>query len=173
MKAPTAWLAVVSATWMLAGCNGFGPQTDGPGPRSSPIAGTAEGEGMYTIQLKAFGYPLQHRVVAQQFKQRTEADTGWGGLFLHPDEDMTLLCWGRYARIQDAQGNLRKAKRYKAPNGANIYAMAIVVAMPGRDVGPSQWKLESAPGLYSVLVAVFYDVPEAKYVGRKKFAVDP
>ena len=158
MRSSPVWLAAATAALVLVGCNG--------------ATSTQTADGHYTIQLKAFGSPLKHRLVAEQFKQHTEKDTGWKGLFAYPEKDKTQLCWGRYSRIEDAQKNLRKAKRYKAHNDKTVYAMALVIAMPGQDVGPPEWKLQGAKGLYSVLVAVFYDVPDQDYIGRERFAVE-
>ena len=156
-------LAAAAAS-VLAGC-----KHTGIWPGATGL--TAQHGDEYTILLYMLNDPTSHVKDAELYRREAEKDTGWKGLFVTSKADHSELCWGRYPTIEAAQKNLKKAKAYVAPAGMKIFAQAMVVPLPGEDVGPPEWKLENAPGFYSVLVAVFYDVPDANYVGRKDFAV--
>jgi len=53
-----------------------------------------------------------------------------------------------------------------------VFARAMVVPLPGKDVGPAEFNLTAAKGSMTVLVAVFRDVPEKKLFRRRGRAVD-
>ena len=171
----------------LTGCNGSEP-TNGSGPsiaspsQSSPSesggflsaltgGGNQHEDARYTILLFADDNPT-HVSTVKRYKQATEQDTGWEGLYVLHKQGRSELYWGKYETVEDARENLQEAKDYVPPIGVPIYQKAVVVPLPGKSFGPPEWNLENADGTYSVLVARFYDVPEADYVGRKQFAVD-
>jgi len=129
-------------------------------------------EGAYSILLHVLSSPDTHVQDAQRYKALTENDAGWKGLFIVPKVDHTELYWGRYATHKDARKNLEKAKAYVTGAGIKVYARSMIVPLPGKDVGPPEWNLLNAPGAYTVVVAVFYDVPEADYYGRRENAVE-
>ena len=52
-----------------------------------------------------------------------------------------------------------------------LFNKAMVVPLPEKDVGPPEWDLKNARGVYSLLVAIFNNDPEKHYYGRKKIAV--
>ncbi|HUT00891.1 MAG TPA: hypothetical protein VM031_00440 [Phycisphaerae bacterium] len=148
---------------LLAGL--FGP---------SPSSGGAK-DGNYTILLSVCRGPGSHVKQAKYYKEATERHAGWKHLFIVHREHHSLLYWGKYKTMKDAQPNLKKAKVYRTPAKLPVYAKAILVPIPGKeDPGPAEWKLTNTPPeyVYSVLVAEFYDVVEAGYMGRRKFAVD-
>ncbi len=128
-------------------------------------------EGGYTILLTTLKGPA-HDARAKKYKRKTQEDTGWNDLYIVHKSGHSELYWGRYRTIKDAQPNLEKAKKYKTPYGGQIYAQALVVPVPGEDIGPPEWNLRNARGTYSLLVAIFQDDPERNYVGRKRFAVE-
>ena len=128
--------------------------------------------GQYTVLLYAFSDPGGHAAEAERYKRQTEKNTHWQGLFVVSEAGHSRLCWGRYVTVEAAEKNLRRAKAYVAPAGVQVYFQALVVPLPSGQVGPPEWNLQNAPGVYSVLVAVFYDVPRDEYVGRKEFAVE-
>jgi hypothetical protein len=143
------------------------------GPKHDTSGGAKEGN--FTILLFICrGAGMSHIEEAKLYKANTEKFAGWEHLFIVHKEDHSLLFWGRYASIKDAQPNLKKAKEYLAPAKIKVYTKAIVVPLPGKeDVGPPEWNLDNTDPnyAYTVLVAEFHDVPEQDYVGRRDFAV--
>jgi hypothetical protein len=142
------------------------------GPKHDTSGGAKEGN--FTILLFICrGAGMSHIEEAKLYKANTEKYAGWEHLFIVHKEDHSLLFWGRYASIKDAQPNLKKAKGYLTPAKIKVYK-AIVVPMPGKeDAGPPEWNLDNTDPnyAYTVLVAEFHDVPEDDYVGRRDFAV--
>ena len=132
-------------------------------------------EGNFTILLYICrGDGMPHTEQAKLYKANTEKYAKWDNLFIVHKEDHSLLFWGKYARLDDAQPNLKKAKEYLTPAKIKVYAKAIIVPLPGKeDVGPPEWNLDNTDPnyAYTVLVAEFHDVPEEDYVGRRDFAV--
>jgi len=154
-------MAVLGA-WQLAGCDGFEM------PRPEPLSQDDEA---YTILLWVLSDPQTHPTDARQFKQAIERQTGWKNIFIVNKTDHSTLYWGRYRTPKDAQANLKLAKSYRTSAGIPLFAKSIIIPLPGKQIGPGEWNLANATGKYTVIVAVFYNVPEADYVGRKRFAV--
>jgi hypothetical protein len=67
---------------------------------------------------------------------------------------------------------LKTAKAYRAQNGEAMFLRAMVVVIPGKDVGPEELNLRSKSGPLHLVIATFADDPARNYVGRKKFAVE-
>ena len=167
-----------------AGLFGGSAEAQPPKPSRSPglfdglftrsASGDAE-DGTYTILLAICRGPGSHIEQAKYYKKATEKHAGWKNLLVLHKENHSLLYWGRYRTVADAQPNLKKAKAYLTPAKIKVYSKAIVVPMPGTEnPGPSEWDLAKTSDKYryTVLRAAFYDVPEADYVGRRQFAVD-
>jgi len=131
-------------------------------------------EGTYTILLAVCRSPAGHVNQAKHYKFYTEKHAGWKHMFILHKENHSLLYWGKYKTTKAAQPNLKKAKAYKTPTGIKVYSKAIVVPVPGKQVGPPEWRLTDTPSKYvfTILRATFHDVPEADYIGRRQFAVD-
>ena len=127
-------------------------------------------DGGHTILLKLVSGE-DHVAEAKTYKARAELETKWKDIFLVHKSGQSQVCWGMYRSVSAAQKNLKKAKAYRTSDGAAVFAGAILIPVLGKHVGPPEWDLAGAPGKHSLLVAAFYDVPEEKYVGRKKFAV--
>ncbi|MGC9454805.1 MAG: hypothetical protein ACP5HU_08055 [Phycisphaerae bacterium] len=125
----------------------------------------------YTILLRTFRGP-DHVNQSRQWKDRTSRDTGWSDLYVVHRDDHSLLHRGRYPTIEAAQDELQQSKQFDPGTGIRPYTQAIVVPLPGEQVGPPEWHLSKMQGEWTVKVAIFYDVPEQDYVGRKQFAVD-
>jgi hypothetical protein len=144
-------------------------------PKPKPDTSGGAKDGNFTILLYLCrGDGMPHTEQAKLYKANTEKYAGWENLFIVHKEDHSLLFWGKYARLDDAQPNLKKAKEYLTPAKIKVYAKAIVVPLPGKeDVGPPEWNLDNTDPnyVYTVLVAEFHDVPEQDYVGRRDFAV--
>lgn len=146
------------------------------------IAGCQPGEGLnlggyssedeYTLMLMTLT-GSNHVELADFYLQRTKEYTHWNDLYVVNKDDSSVLYWGRYRTREDAMKNLRTAKEYVAPaSKQNIFRMATVVPLPGKDVGPAEWNLKNAEGEHTVLVAVFQDLPPQNYFGRKTRAVE-
>jgi hypothetical protein len=162
------WCAATTlAMAILAGCD---PISLAP---SGPVGGTAYGDEEWTILLMTFWGPT-HIELSEQFTRNTETRTGWKNLRTIHKEGTSEMQWGRYRSVKEAQGDLKRAHQFKAPaSGELLYAKAMVIPLPGARVGPPEWDLAmTKTGDISVQVAVFFDVPEQNYVGRKRFAVE-
>ena len=175
MKAPRRIFlpAILMVALALFGCQNT--SSDGSGstmvnPFRTPAA-SKKAQNRYTVMLRLFSDPTYHKQQADHYKAQTERFTRWSNLFVLGEEDKSRLCWGRYRTAEEAQENLKTAQTYVTPLGAKIYAAAVIIRMPAEDIGPPEWKLKNAPGVYTVLVAVFYDMPEAKYFTSSADAV--
>ncbi len=162
---------------ITAGCQTR--QTDQAGKTAllwQPFAsrGDSSENGRFSILLYILSDATNHAYEAQRYKRNTEKDAGWQGLFVVSKVDHSELYWGQYASPEDAAENLAKAKAYVAPAGIKLYAKALIVPLPESKVGPGppEWDLNKVQGEYTVVVAVFYNVPEADYHRRKEDAVD-
>lgn len=165
-------LIVVLACLVGAGCNG---DLAGSFPRlGSGGAGPAQllaDEDAVTILLYIFRDPATHVQNAKYYREMVIKDTGWKGLVVMHKADHSTLLWGRYASVDGAQDNLAKARAYRPPSDQPLFAQAIVVPYPCKDIGPPELNLKNAKAAYSLLVAVFKNDPERKYVGRRQRAV--
>ena len=179
------WLAAAAAAAVLtAGC---GQQPDWPGwtgrgrsePGDSPApAGAgrnagADAEGnSFAILLSVFRDPATHVEDAKLYQEKLEKEAKWKDLFIIHKAGHSELYWGRYLTPAEARKNLMTAKAHTTPAGTKPFARAMVMPLPGEDIGPPDWNLKNARGAYTYLVAVFKDDPERRYIGRKKFAVN-
>ena len=178
------WLAAAVAL-LVAGCQQMPDWPDWSGRRGAaatpqPASGgaaagggdaSAPEEGSFAILLTVFRDPVTHVKDAKFYKQRLETKAKWKRIFIIHKAGHSELYWGRYPTITAAQKNLAAAKAFRPPSGAVLFAQAIIVPLAGPDIGPPQFNLKNAKGAYSLLVAVFKNVPERKYYGRKKRAV--
>ena len=142
--------------------------------KGKDTSGGAE-DGAFTILLTICNSPSGHAEQAKYYKQATEKHAGWKYLFVVHKEDHSELYWGKYKTREDAEPNLKKAREYTTPANVQVFATAVVMPVPGKDdIGPPEWRLDTTPDkyVYTVMLAEFYDVPQANYVGRRKFAVE-
>jgi hypothetical protein len=158
--------AALGAVLAAAGCDNTGPSAWRGGPGAA-----SDSDELYTIALLAFTGPTRFED-SQRFKTLTEQQAGWSGLRVIHKENVSELYWGQYRSPRQAEADLKRAKTFKTTAGYLPYVTAIIIPMPGYDPGPPEWNVKNSKGVYSVVIATFYDVPEANYVGRKKFAVD-
>jgi hypothetical protein len=121
---------------------------------------------VYSIRLIVITSP-DHVQWAQTFKEHTERETGWMGLYVLVKGDFSELYWGKYPSREAAEGDLRRAKSFRTRVGIQAFPAADIVPIPGTDIGPPEMNLANAKGVYTVLIATFHDVPE-----RRRFAVD-
>ncbi len=127
-------------------------------------------DGGYTILLKVVSGE-NHIAGAENLKGLTEQETKWKGIFVVHKSGQSQVCWGTYQSVSASQKNLKKAKAFRTSDGAAFFTGAMVIPIPGKHIGPPEWDLTSAVGKHTLLVAAFHDVPEKKYVGRRRFAV--
>jgi len=152
---------------MLAGCNGWSD------PWSAKPPSPSKDDAAVTIVLyRAFG--PNHVETINYVESETLRRTGWKGLQVVHEENSSVLYWGRYRSVEDAQKDLRRAKEFVSEENRKPFGQAMIVVVPGEDVGKPEWDLHRAKGHYSVLVAIFYDVftSDPPYVGRKRFAAE-
>jgi len=162
----TTWggVALLCLAGALAGCpNGGGGNWRG---RSDALA---EGEEGFTILLHAFS-GTKHVLTAKYYKEQTEKHTAWRELYVLHKADHSALYWGKYRTIGGAQRNLKSAKTYKTAQGIQPFVRAIIMPLPGKSPGRPEWEMKNAKGTYTVLVAVFYNVPEDDFHERKRGA---
>lgn len=155
-------LMAVLGAWQLAGCEGLEM------PRLKPLSPDDED---YTILLWVLSDPQTHPTDAKQLKESIERQTGWENIFIVNKTNHSALYWGKYRTPKAAQANLKLAKSYHTSAGIPLFAKSIIMPLPGKQIGPGEWNLANATGKHTVIVAVFYNVSEADYVGRKRFAV--
>ncbi|HAU36400.1 MAG TPA: hypothetical protein DCX07_01615 [Phycisphaerales bacterium] len=139
------------------------------GPLFAPSGGGDDDA--YTILLY-MSARIGHIDEVKSMKLAVEKNTGWKDLTVVHQEGSSALYRGSYRTIEDAQADLRATKEFVSAEGVRPFLGAILMPTPGKEVGPREWNLENAEGVYTVMVAVFYDMPERNYVGRKRFAAD-
>jgi len=166
----TRKLTILLATGIvLGGCAG------GDGsflPRQSPSgSGPPQGGGDWSILLCVLQDPVRHVQHAERYRRDLSEKLGWKGIFVINKGGHSEVYWGRYRTPADAQANLRRAKAHTTLAGTKPFAQALVIPLPGGEVGPAELNLRNAPGAYTFVVAIFQDDPERDYVGRKQFAV--
>jgi hypothetical protein len=157
-------LAMVAAG--LCGCSDV--QSGGLLP---PVGdGRGGGDAAYSILLQIV--PGEDHVKnAATLKNEVAAASGWGDVFVVHKAGWSELYHGHYVSMAQAQSDLKKTKAWRNAAGAQPFAQAMIMALPGKETGPPEWGLLRTSGTFTVVVAEFYDVPEASYVGRKDFAV--
>jgi hypothetical protein len=135
------------------------------------LTGCAPGVPQYTILLSEVTHPTHHAQIAKNMMRKTEEDAGWQDMFIIHEAGVSRLYRGKYATLNQAERPLDKARRFTVEDHI-IYPGATIVPLPGEKVGPPELDAANATGLYTVVVARFYDVPEAGYTGRRRLAVD-
>lgn len=162
------WLLLALLTASMAGCH----RGMSMSKSETPAPPAAQNKEHYTILLETF-VREGHAQEAERYRIETAKHTGWQGLYVVDKKDHSELYWGKYRTLKEAEKNLALAKAFTAPvGGYKLYVKAIVVPLEDPDVGSPEYNLANAQGYYTVLVAVFYDVPEASYFGRKQNAVE-
>ena len=163
--APGLFALLLAVGVFAAGCDSAGT---GMG---SLNASSSTGDEEYSIALMAFlGHDQMEQ--AQRYKVSTQEQAGWKDLFVLSDGNKTVLYWGKYSTPDSAAGNLKIAKAWKTKAGHVAFGGATILALPGGDPGPADWNLKTSKGNYTVMVAIYHDVPEDRIVGRKKNAIE-
>ena len=128
-------------------------------------------EGGFTILLATLATP-DHVEQAKYYKKMTEKDTGWDDLYIVHEADHSSLYRGKYSSADTARIDLEKAKEYVTPVDVPVFAQAMIVPLPGQDIGPAEWNLKNVDGAFTVVVAEFYNDAAKRISGRKQYAVD-
>lgn len=160
--------------FVLAACGCNGNETFSFRRSSRPIQTDEKGtpqEDHYTILLSIHRDPLNHIRNANHYQRLLTEQVGWRGLRIIHKAGHSELFWGRYRSPKQAEPNLKTAKAYRAANGMPVFAQAIIVPVPGKDIGAPEWNLKNVSASYSLLVAVFKNDPERNYFGRRRNAV--
>jgi len=164
----SATCAHIALTVLLAGCPAGCSEHSVLPPLGKVDSGK---EGGFTILLAVLTGP-NHVELAKDYKRKTQQDAGWDGLYIVHEADHSDLYWGRYASAAAARADLAKAKKYRTPIGVPVFARAIIVPLPGEDIGPAEWNLKNVDGAFTVVIAEFYNDPDRGISGRKQYAVD-
>lgn len=175
-----AAIVPIVAAALLAGCETYSVEPKGT-PRPSPLGNLfspaapkgQEDDSYYTILLYTFN-DLNHAESAELYRARMSDRVGWKDLFVITASGHSQLFWGHYKSIDQAKPNLTKAHAHRTGTGVSVFGGAMVVPMPGKDIGPPELNLKNVKAPYTLLVAVFQDDPDANppYVGRKRFALE-
>ena len=133
----------------------------------------SEDDDHYTILLYTHAAPNTHPRDAKAHLEKARRFTGWDDLYVISREKDSGLYRGRFRTVEDGQRKLAASKNYLTPQKIRIFARAHMVHIPGKDIGPPEWNLTSAPpqAVYTVQIAVFFNVPEENYFDRKAKAV--
>ena len=157
----TGWtVVVVLCGTVLVGCPAGGGGWGGGG----------EEGGGYTILLTALTSP-NHNADARYYRDAMER-SGWSDLTVVHKDRHSELFWGNYETMAAGQQDLRRARAHKDKRGGLPFRNARLLPMPGKDVGPPEWKLTRAEGTFTVVVCFYRDVPEKDYVGRRRRAIE-
>ncbi len=129
----------------------------------------------YTIMLTRDRYPDR----IEEEKRRAERETGWDDLYVVHENSVSILYRGHYEDYRAAKRARKEVLDYEVYNAevkqyVTVYHRAMIQCARGLDVGPPEWRLGTADPdqRWTLLVAQFYDQPEADYVGRERFAVE-
>jgi len=156
-------IAVMLACLLVAGLAGCSGGLGGP---------SALSRGEYTIWLMGTTGG-QHIANSKELLESVRSHTGWKDVFLVHGDNHSDIYRGQYHSPTAAEGDLETARNFVAQaTGMKPFQRARVVALVPKDVGPPEWNIQASKGYYTVLVADYYDVPKADYVGRQKFAVE-
>lgn len=165
------WLAMFLTAGLvsLAGCKPIGSSSglNWPGTRAQ----FAE-DGEWTVLLYVHRDD-SHPATARQHLTDARRVTGWDGLEVVHHDGYSELLWGRYLTREDAEKNVQIARTYRTPRGQAIYARAVAMRIPGKNVGNPKWNLDElkVPG-YTVQVATYFDIPDRDWLGRKRRAAE-
>jgi hypothetical protein len=123
----------------------------------------------YTILLHTFIGP-EHVRQSKLYRDKTKKAAGWSGLEVVHKNSNSELYWGKYVSIPAAEVDLKKARSWRAPNVNQVaFPFPKVVLIPGKDVGNPEYNLLNvSEGYWTVLVAIFVDVPSKGSVGRER-----
>lgn len=137
-----------------------------------PIGGTNVGNEEYTIYLLQFVGKGQGRFEeAERYKAQTAEQSGWKNLFVVHEEGRSVLYVGKYRDYAAAKADCNRIQKWKTKTGVTLYGSAMVADIPGQEVGPAALNLKNTAGVYSVVIAVFFD-DEKEFTGRKHVAVE-
>ena len=184
MMNKTVWIlsvAILVAASIPVGCdpssNNTNPGLDGKthtdkdhGEKS--LNSTPDDGNQFTILLYLHKEPshvkdaMQHKIDAEQY-------ASWDDIYVVHKDGYSELFRGQYKTRKDAQETLKKVHAFVYGKKA-LYSKAIITRIPGKDSTLKPFDLRNAPQgkKYSVQVAVFFDIPEQKYIGHQQRAME-
>jgi hypothetical protein len=158
---------------VLAGClltAGIGCS----GPGNGGDLGFDVGPGQYTILLETASMP-GHLAWIKQYKQVVMRHTGWSDaelMAMQIDEDHSALYLDTYDNFGDARSRLSEIRQITTAKGTQPFRRAIIVPVPGQDIGPDKWNLAHVDrGMYTLLVGKWQNSPGDDFYRRKEWAV--
>ncbi|HDZ20858.1 hypothetical protein LCGC14_0125090 [marine sediment metagenome] len=131
-----------------------------------------DGEPHYTILLAVISEPDTHVQIAKKFKAYTEEQTGWQDVYIVHEHGISRMYRGQYVTRSQAEGHLKRSHNVKASDGMSLFPGATIMNLPGKQIGRPEYDLSRTTRTWTVVVAHFFNVPKARYVGREKFAAD-
>jgi hypothetical protein len=127
--------------------------------------------GKTTIALMTYRN-TEHAKAAKWLRDTTIKHTGWKDVYAVTYENESVVYRGRYKSAAQARRELKGVRAYTTKIGKVPFAQASVVSLPGQDGGNPEWDLARVTDkMYSVLVAVYMDMPAKEYYGRRQRAV--
>jgi len=132
-------------------------------------------KGNYSVLLYLHKNSEHHIKNADDHLKQAKEATGWDDLFVIHEEKHSGLYWGHFRTKADAQRRVGRAKAFKTKVGMAVFGKAMAFRLPDKTPeGPKEWKLANAPkdAYYTVVVAIFFDVPDQDYFGRKREAIE-
>ncbi|MFW5839689.1 MAG: hypothetical protein ACOCZE_03835 [Planctomycetota bacterium] len=166
-------LLVAGPMFLLAGCNGTNTGAGG-GLFASDSAGLNIGKGQYTILLQTSTGP-EHLAWVKSYKQVVMKHTGFtdGQLIaMQIDENASALYLDTYETFEDARKQLKKVQEITTPTGTQPFKGALIVPVPGQDIGPDEWNLAKVDrGAYTLLVGKWQNSPDDDFFQRREWAV--
>jgi len=155
--------AACCGSFLAVGCQ------SGQTGRAGTSAAGAQDEAVCTILLRVFGGE-GHAQEAEEYKHKTQEHAAWSDVYVVHHAGYSELYRGRYPSAEAAAADLKRAKSYRTPVGVQVFFRAIVMPLREQTAAQSEYDLSKAQGTFTIVVAEFYDVPNAGYVGQKKFA---
>jgi hypothetical protein len=154
-----------------AGCDGMGyGRGGGSGPQAPPEGGEA-----FTILLCPPYAGADHVREATEAKRKTEAATGWSGIYVVHESSASSLYMGRYASQKEAGAKAQKVRAWKSSLDTLPFQYAVVIKRVSEAAGPREWdlaRMQYAPGYYTVVIAEFFNEPENGFTQRMEMAVE-
>ena len=123
----------------------------------------------YTILLHTFS-GLDHVRQAKLYRDKTKDLAGWNELEVIHKNSSSELYWGKYSSIPAAESDLKKARTWRVPNvNQAAFPFPKIMLIPGQEIGMPEYNLLNvSEGYWTVLVAIFTDVPSKGVVGRDR-----
>ena len=163
MKKSISTLLVAFSIFAFAGCL--------PGMNSGGNSYSDESDYQYSILLQRFYNSDMHATHAQKAAEAWSKETGWPDIFAVGEEKFSGTYFGKFKTLEDARAQLHAVRSYRY-NGRCPFERAVAISMPGISKGSDRDNLKkTTEGIYTAVVAIFYNDPERGITNRKSQAV--